>query len=106
MVDGRGVMRSTGPTGGRIKVRAMVTPRVGRGVVWTPFHFGGWFEGKDLESTLSRRHGPYRARRGLQHRHHLWLRLGDPDAGDQGHPVPDPAGIKGAISHGTNEISV
>jgi len=40
-----------GPTrGGRIKVMAMVTPRVGRGVVWTPFHFGGWFEGQDLES--------------------------------------------------------
>ena len=37
-----------GPEGGRIKVRAMLTERVGRGVVWTPFHFGGWYEGKDL----------------------------------------------------------
>jgi len=37
-----------GPDGGRIKIRAMVTPRVGRGVVWTPFHFGGWFQGQDL----------------------------------------------------------
>jgi formate dehydrogenase major subunit len=37
-----------GPEGGRIKIKAMVTPRVGRGVVWTPFHFGGWFQGKDL----------------------------------------------------------
>jgi formate dehydrogenase major subunit len=37
-----------GPEGGRIKVMAMVTPRVGAGVVFTPFHFGGWFEGKDL----------------------------------------------------------
>jgi formate dehydrogenase major subunit len=37
-----------GAEGGRIKVRAMITPRVGPGVVWTPFHFGGWFEGKDL----------------------------------------------------------
>jgi formate dehydrogenase major subunit len=37
-----------GPEGGRIKVRAMITPRVGRGVVWTPFHFGGWFQGQDL----------------------------------------------------------
>jgi formate dehydrogenase major subunit len=36
------------PNNGRILVRAMVTPRVGRGVIWTPFHFGGWFEGKDL----------------------------------------------------------
>ncbi len=37
-----------GAEGGRIKVRAMITPRVGAGVVWTPFHFGGWFQGLDL----------------------------------------------------------
>ena len=39
-----------GPEGGRILVKAMVTPRVGAGVVWTPFHFGGWFQGEDLEA--------------------------------------------------------
>jgi formate dehydrogenase major subunit len=32
----------------KIKAKAMVTRRVAPGVVWTPFHFGGWFEGKDL----------------------------------------------------------
>jgi formate dehydrogenase major subunit len=37
-----------GPEGGSIKIKAMVTPRVGRGVIWTPFHFGGWFQGEDL----------------------------------------------------------
>ena len=37
-----------GPEGGKIKIVAMVTPRVGRGVIWTPFHFGGWFQGQDL----------------------------------------------------------
>jgi formate dehydrogenase major subunit len=37
-----------GAEGGKIKVKAMVTERVGPGTVWTPFHFGGWFEGKDL----------------------------------------------------------
>jgi formate dehydrogenase major subunit len=37
-----------GPEGGRIKVKAMVTQRVGRGVVFTPYHFGGSNEGKDL----------------------------------------------------------
>jgi formate dehydrogenase major subunit len=37
-----------GPEGGRIKIKAMVTSRVARGVVWTPFHFGGWYDGKDL----------------------------------------------------------
>jgi len=39
-----------GPEGASIKVKAMVTRRVGEGVVWTPFHFGGWFQGKDLLS--------------------------------------------------------
>ena len=26
----------------------MVTPRVGQGVVWMPYHFGGWWMGEDL----------------------------------------------------------
>ena len=37
-----------GPEGGRIKVKAMVTRRVAAGTVFTPFHFGGQFQGKDL----------------------------------------------------------
>ena len=37
-----------GPEGGRIKVKAMVTRRVAKGVVFTPYHFGGWFNGQDL----------------------------------------------------------
>jgi formate dehydrogenase major subunit len=48
-----------GPEGGRIKVMAMVTPRVGRGVIWTPFHFGGWFEGKDLKDRYPEGTAPY-----------------------------------------------
>ncbi|PKN89471.1 MAG: formate dehydrogenase [Deltaproteobacteria bacterium HGW-Deltaproteobacteria-1] len=48
-----------GAEGGRIKVRAMVTPRVGPGVVWTPFHFGGWFEGKDLYDRYPEGTVPY-----------------------------------------------
>lgn len=36
------------PEGSKIKVKAMITKRVGAGVVFTPFHFGGHFEGKDL----------------------------------------------------------
>ena len=36
--------------GAKAKVKAMVTERVGKGVAWMPFHFGGWFEGKDLRS--------------------------------------------------------
>ena len=37
-----------GPEGAKLKVMAMVTKRVAPGVVWTPFHFGGWFQGEDL----------------------------------------------------------
>ena len=38
------------PEGARIKVKAQVTERVAAGVVFTPFHFGGHFEGKDLRA--------------------------------------------------------
>jgi formate dehydrogenase major subunit len=33
------------------KVKALVTDRVGKGVVWMPFHFGGWLAGKDLRAN-------------------------------------------------------
>ena len=48
-----------GPEGGRIKVRAMVTHRVAPGVTWTPFHFGGWFQGKDLIHKYPEGSAPY-----------------------------------------------
>ncbi|RVT96967.1 twin-arginine translocation signal domain-containing protein [Rhodovarius crocodyli] len=35
------------PAGKFIKVKAMVTERVGRGVAWMPFHFAGWFMQED-----------------------------------------------------------
>jgi formate dehydrogenase major subunit len=56
--DGRYIWLE-GPEGGRIKVRAMVTERVGVGVVWTPFHFGGWFQGKDLKDKYPPGTVPY-----------------------------------------------
>jgi len=31
----------------RIKVKAQVTERVGQGVAFMPYHFGGWFQGED-----------------------------------------------------------
>ena len=37
-----------GPEKGKVKVQAMVTERVGKGVAFMPFHFGGHFQGKDL----------------------------------------------------------
>jgi len=48
-----------GPEGGKIKIMAMVTPRVGRGVVFTPFHFGGWYEGQDLLAKYPEDTAPY-----------------------------------------------
>jgi formate dehydrogenase major subunit len=32
----------------RARMKALVTERVGKGVVWMPFHFGGWVQGVDL----------------------------------------------------------
>ena len=48
-----------GAEGGKIKVKAMVTERVGPGTVWTPFHFGGWFQGKDLYDKYPEGTAPY-----------------------------------------------
>ncbi len=36
------------PEGGRVRVKALVTERVSRGLVFMPFHFGGHWMGKDL----------------------------------------------------------
>ncbi len=48
-----------GAEGGRIKVKAMVTRRVDRGVVFVPFHFGGKFQGKDLADKYPQGSAPY-----------------------------------------------
>ncbi len=47
------------PEGGKIRVMAMVTERVGKGVVFTPFHFGGYFQGNDLRSKYPEGADPY-----------------------------------------------
>jgi formate dehydrogenase major subunit len=39
------------PTGARLKVMAYVTPRVPQGLVWMPYHFGGWWFGESLRSA-------------------------------------------------------
>jgi formate dehydrogenase major subunit len=35
------------PAGKAIRVKALVTDRVGRGVAFMPFHFAGWFMQED-----------------------------------------------------------
>ena len=42
-----------------VKVAAMVTERVGRGVAFMPFHFGGHFQGKDLRDKYPDGADPY-----------------------------------------------
>ena len=48
-----------GPEKGRVLVKAMVTPRVGEGVAFMPFHFGGWFQGEDRRGKYPEGADPY-----------------------------------------------
>jgi formate dehydrogenase major subunit len=48
-----------GPAGAHIRIKAMVTRRVPRGTVWTPFHFGGWYQGQDLIGKYPEGAAPY-----------------------------------------------
>ncbi|MEM7488836.1 MAG: formate dehydrogenase subunit alpha [Pseudomonadota bacterium] len=48
-----------GPEGGKVRVAAMVTRRVGEGVAFMPFHFGGIFEGRDLRENYPEGADPY-----------------------------------------------
>jgi formate dehydrogenase major subunit len=45
--DGEYVWVQT-PTGAQLKVKALVTERVGPGTTFVPFHFSGWWMGKDM----------------------------------------------------------
>ncbi len=45
--DGEYVWVKT-PTGAQIKVKALVTDRVASGTTFIPFHFSGWWQGKDM----------------------------------------------------------
>jgi formate dehydrogenase major subunit len=49
--DGAWVWVTGAENSSRTKVKALVTERVGKGVVWMPFHFGGWYAGKDLRAN-------------------------------------------------------
>ncbi len=48
-----------GPEGGKVKVMAMITERVGSGVAFMPFHFGGHFQGEDQRSKYPKGADPY-----------------------------------------------
>ena len=48
-----------GPEKGKVLVQAMLTERVGRGVAFMPFHFGGWFQGEDRRGKYPEGADPY-----------------------------------------------
>ncbi len=56
--DGQMVWVHT-PEGAKIKVMAMVTERVGRGVTFLPFHFAGHWQGEDRRSKYPKGADPY-----------------------------------------------
>ncbi|RUY90748.1 MULTISPECIES: formate dehydrogenase subunit alpha [unclassified Mesorhizobium] len=43
----------------KARVKALVTERVGRGVAFMPFHFGGWFQGETLRANYPEGADPY-----------------------------------------------
>ena len=47
------------PEKSRIKVMAMITERVGKGVAFLPFHFGGHFQGEDRRSKYPEGADPF-----------------------------------------------
>ena len=46
--DGGWVWVTGAENSAKAKMKALVTERVGKGVTWMPFHFGGWFGGEDF----------------------------------------------------------
>ncbi len=48
-----------GAEGAKVRVMAMITERVGEGVAFMPFHFGGHFQGQDLRDKYPEGADPY-----------------------------------------------
>jgi formate dehydrogenase major subunit len=57
--DGGWVWVTGAENASKAKMKALVTERVGKGVAWMPFHFGGWYEGEDLRSKYPQGADPY-----------------------------------------------
>ncbi|MHA6687173.1 formate dehydrogenase subunit alpha [Mesorhizobium sp. A556] len=59
IADGGWVWVSGAENDSKAKVKALVTERVGKGVAFMPFHFGGWFQGEDLRANYPAGTDPY-----------------------------------------------
>jgi formate dehydrogenase major subunit len=46
--DGQFVWVTGAENSSKAKMKALVTDRVGKGVAFMPFHFSGWYEGRDM----------------------------------------------------------
>jgi formate dehydrogenase major subunit len=57
--DGGWVWAAGPENGSRARMKALVTERVGKGVVWMPYHFGGWFQGVDQRAKYPKGADPY-----------------------------------------------
>ena len=57
--DGAWVWVTGAENSSKAKVKALVTERVGKGVAWMPFHFGGWYQGVDLRERYPKGLDPY-----------------------------------------------
>jgi formate dehydrogenase major subunit len=57
--DGSWVWVTGAESNSKARVKALVTERVGKGVSFMPFHFGGWFQGKDLRANYPEGADPY-----------------------------------------------
>jgi formate dehydrogenase major subunit len=42
----------------KARMKALITPRIGKGVAWMPYHFAGWFEGVDQRSKYPKGNDP------------------------------------------------
>ena len=57
--DGQWVWVLGAERNSKVKVKALVTERVGKNVAFMPFHFGGWFQGVDQRAKYPKGADPY-----------------------------------------------
>jgi formate dehydrogenase major subunit len=57
--DGGWVWVTGAESNSKARVKALVTERVGKGVAFMPFHFGGWLQGEDLRANYPQGTDPY-----------------------------------------------
>jgi formate dehydrogenase major subunit len=57
--DGSWVWVTGAENNSKARVKALVTERVGKGIAFMPFHFGGWLGGEDLRANYPQGADPY-----------------------------------------------